>query len=57
MGKFKSLRCFYYNNTAKEITENALQRRSHDDLNVKLLSGLNLGWHAGFDWLKLELEN
>ena len=57
MGKFKSLRCFYYNNTAKEITENALQRRSHDDLNVKLFSGLNLGWHAGLDWLKLELEN
>lgn len=53
----KAMAVVYYNEMSKESTNNILQTREVDNFNLKLFSGLELGWQSGLDWLNKELKN
>ncbi|XPF94398.1 hypothetical protein ACM9HF_20695 [Colwellia sp. RE-S-Sl-9] len=53
----KAMAVIYYNEVSKESTSNILKAREVDNFNLKMFSGLELGWQSGLDWLNKELNN
>ena len=45
----------HYSAQAAESTQDIMDKRSKDCLNLKTFSGYELGWQQAFDWLTLEL--
>lgn len=54
--RLKAMAVVYYNETNKESTNSLVKARKGDNFNLKLFSGLELGWQSGLDWLHNELK-
>lgn len=52
----KAIAVVYYNEISKESTNSLVKARRVDNFNLKLFSGLELGWQSGLDWLRSELK-
>lgn len=46
-----------YNNEDRAFVEELTSMRAIDGWNLKIFSGLDLGWQEGYDWLQSELES
>ncbi|WP_077337824.1 hypothetical protein [Pseudocolwellia agarivorans] len=53
----KAMAVVYYNDISKKSTHSILTTREVDNFNLKMFSGLELGWQTGIDWLNKELNN
>ena len=45
-----------YNNETREDVDDLMRIRKMDDLNLKVFSGLELGWQDAYNWLQAELR-
>ncbi|WP_076419005.1 hypothetical protein [Colwellia sp. UCD-KL20] len=55
--QLKAMAVVYYNDISKKSTNSVLKKREVDNFNLKMFSGLELGWQMGVDWLNKELNN
>lgn len=51
----KAIAFVYYSPEDKETIKKLSKMRAHDDWNVQLFSGLNMGWQDALNWLHHEL--
>lgn len=52
----KAIAFVYYTVDGKETVSKLSKMRAHDDWNVKLFAGLNMGWQEALNWLQQELS-
>ena len=52
----KAMAVVFYNDIGKESTTSLMKIRETDNFNLKLFSGLELGWQSSLDWLQDELK-
>lgn len=55
--RMKAIASVFYSSQGMKSTQNIIEKRSMDSLNLKLFSGYELGWQQAYDWLMLELLN
>ena len=55
--RMKAIDSDFYSSQGMQSTQDIMERRSMDSLNLKLFSGYELGWQQAYDWLTLELHN
>jgi len=55
--RMKAIASVFYSSQGIQSTQNIMEKRSMDSLNLKLFSGYELGWQQAYDWLMLELLN
>ena len=46
-----------YSPHGTQSSQDILNKRTHDRLNIKTFIGTELAWHQAYDWLTLELSN
>ncbi len=52
----KAIAVVNYTDQSKEITQQISAMRQIDGWNLKIFSGLDLGWQQGLEWLETELD-
>ena len=52
----KAIAFVYYNTDAQKEIEDLIELRKVDNWNVKVFSGLELGWQEAHQWLEHEME-
>jgi len=55
--RMKAIASVFYSSQGMQSTQNIMEKRAMDSLNLKLFSGYELGWQQAYDWLILELLN
>jgi len=55
--RMKAIASVFYSSQGMQSTQNIMEKRAMDSLNLKLFSGYELGWQQAYDWLVLELLN
>ncbi|MEI6894599.1 MAG: hypothetical protein V5789_08200 [Colwellia sp.] len=56
-GKLYAIAVVIYNKEARKEIDALLKIRAVDTLNLKVFSGLELGWQQGYEWLQDELKS
>ncbi|XPF92534.1 hypothetical protein ACM9HF_10830 [Colwellia sp. RE-S-Sl-9] len=55
--QLKAIAFVYYNQNNKTEIEKLIELRKVDDWNVKIFSGLEMGWQEAHSWLTHEMES
>ncbi|WDE04527.1 hypothetical protein SG34_024860 [Thalassomonas viridans] len=53
--KIKAMAVVTYNQQGEQVIRELLEKRAMDGWNLKIFSGLELGWQQAYDWLQTEL--
>ena len=53
--KMKAIALVYYSAQCRQCTQEILDLRFMDELNVKMFAGIELGWQQALNWLQQEL--
>ena len=53
----KAIASVNYSPHGLQSTQDILNKRSNDRLNIKTFIGTELGWQQAYDWLRIELSN
>jgi hypothetical protein len=54
--KMKAIALVYYSSQCRQSTQDILDLRFMDELNLKMFEGIELGWQQALNWLQQELS-
>ena len=54
--KMKAIALVYYSPQCRQCTQEILDLRFMDELNLKMFAGIELGWQQALNWLQQELS-